>query len=543
MWPFAAYPEVTAAQVDRKTYDYVIVGGGTAGCVLASRLSEDPNVSVLVLEKGYVKDNFVSRVPLISQNFWMGHPLQVQSTRYSEPLRNVNGRKNHIVTAEAIGGATRINAMLWTRGVPGGYEEWATTLGLDEWAWEKVEPCFRKLENALCHPDSPERGHNDSSPFNTRPGASSGQHMWTDPRESWDCPWAEIILLLSGIGPQSQLDALEIPVKKHLPVGASLQDHFSAAIMLELPKSETLTGSLLETIYGAWHFLLFILFGKGLMGASSTPKTAFVCTGALDEKTMMVNNFEDFADASKPANIPDTEIMVHPVNSLGRPVPGHSLLTFYTTLVQPKSVGRVELVNRDPLTNPRIHHPMFDDPQDMITFRKGIRFSMRMAEEFLKSGYPHHASIAFAPGVNPELLDSWEKDAPNSDLPAAPPPAPGLTFSQGAGDMSVKEAQSPVDNKTWKTVSDDEIDDYVRRVSMGSLHSSCTCPMSRDETSGVVDQHLRVHGFKNLRIADASVFPKIPSGHTMAPTMMVAERCASFIINQWSDKDAARGDS
>lgn len=305
-----------------------------------------------------------------------------------------------------------------------------------------------------------------------------------------------------------------------LQVGASLQDHSSCAIMLELPKSETL--SLLETIFGVWHFLLFLLFGKGLMGASSTPKTAFVCTAAIDQETMQVNNFEVFADASKPTNIPDTEIMVHPVNSLGRPVPGHSLLTFYTTLVQPKSVGSVELVNKDPLANPRIHHPMFDDPQDMITFRKGIRFSMRLAEEFLKSGYPHPASIAFAPGANPELLAAWEKDAPNSDSPAAPPPAPGLTFSQGAGDISVKNAQSPAENKTWKTVSDDEIDDYVRRVSMGSLHSSCTCPMSRDETSGVVDQHLRVHGFKNLRIADASVFPKIPSGHTMAPTMMVS---------------------
>lgn len=258
------------------------------------------------------------------------------------------------------------------------------------------------------------------------------------------------------------------------------------------------------------------------MGASSTPKTAFVCSTALDEETMTVNNFENFADAFNPTNIPDTEIMVHPVNSLGRPVPGHSLLTFYTTLVQPKSVGSVELVNKDPLTNPRIHHPMFDDPLDMITFRKGIRLTMRWAEEFLKSGYPNPASIAFAPGVNPELLAAWEKDAPSSDEPAAPPPAPGLTFSQGVGHLSVKETQSPVEDKTWKTVSDDEIDDYVRRISMGSLHSSCTCPMSRDETSGVVDQYLRVHGFKNLRIADTSVFPKIPSGHTMAPTMMVS---------------------
>lgn len=133
--------------------------GGTAGCVVASRLSEDPNVSVLVLEKGHVKDNFVSRVPLISQNFWMGDPLQVQNTRYSEPISPLNGRKNQMISTEGIGGSTRINAMLWTRGVPGGYEEWSTELGLDEWAWKEVEPHFRRLENAISHKDSPDRGH------------------------------------------------------------------------------------------------------------------------------------------------------------------------------------------------------------------------------------------------------------------------------------------------------------------------------------------------------------------------------------------------
>lgn len=237
---------------------------------------------------------------------------------------------------------------------------------------------------------------------------------------------------------------------------------------------------------------------------------------------MQVNNTEGFSDASKPANVPDTEIMVHPVNSLERPVPGHSLLSFSTTLVQSKSVGSVELVNKDPLTNPRSHHPMFKDPDDTRTLSKGIRLTMRLAEEFLQSDYLRPTSIAFALGVNPELLKAWEKDAPSSTSPGAPPPAAGLTFSQGAGDFSVPHEPSPSENKTWKTVSDDEIDDYVRRVSMSSLHVSCTCPMSRNEKSGVVDQHLRVHDFKNLRIADASVFPKIPSGHTMASTMMVS---------------------
>ncbi|KAG8156534.1 hypothetical protein KVR01_013638 [Diaporthe batatas] len=632
MWPFATYPEVTAAGLNGNTYDYVVVGGGTAGCVVASRLSEDPNVSVLVLEKGHVKDNFVSRVPLISQNFFMGDPLQVQSTRYSEPISFLKGRRNQIVSAEGIGGSSRINGMLWTRGAPGGYEEWATALGLDEWSWEKVEPHFRRIENAISYPDSPERGHNGliplqhkswpfkwpryvdraakrlglpvgedcnnpsapsmglfnldmaihpngqrASAYNTylnrtlalerqkrltvctgvvvlsldvdeQAGIVRGVHFQDESANGESITYVKArrevivcsgvictpqILLLSGIGPRSQLDAFDIPVKKELPVGATLKDHFSCVVSVEIPKSETL--DLLQTIQGLWHLVLFIFFGKGLMGASSTPKTVFLRTAALDKETMQVNTTEDGFDASNPANLPDTEIMVQAVNSMWRPVPGHSVLTFFTTLVQPKSVGSVELATKDPHTNLRIHHPMFQDPADITTFRKSMRFAMKFAEEFIGSGYSHTASIAFAPGANPELLEAWEKTAPSSTATEGPPPAPGLTFSSGTGELLTPNTEKSENNKTWKTVSDDEIDDYVRRISVGSLHSCCTCPMSRDEKSGVVDQHLRVHGFKNLRIADASVFPKIPSGHTMAPTMMVAERCASFIINDWSD--------
>lgn len=116
-----------------------------------------------MIEKGRVKDNFVSRVPLISQNFWMGDPLQVQSTRYSEAMPNVNGRRNRIWTAEGLGGASRINAMLVTRGVPGGYQEWAEDFGLDEWGWDQVEPFFRKSEKATAHPKSTSRGHDGMS--------------------------------------------------------------------------------------------------------------------------------------------------------------------------------------------------------------------------------------------------------------------------------------------------------------------------------------------------------------------------------------------
>jgi choline dehydrogenase-like flavoprotein len=120
--------------------------GGTAGCVLASRLSEDPDVSVLLIERGHVKNNLVSRVPLLSQNMFWTETLQVQNTIWSEPIRGANARSNRLWAVNGIGGASRLNGMLWTRGSPGNYTMWSN-MGLNEWSWDKVEPYFRKLEN------------------------------------------------------------------------------------------------------------------------------------------------------------------------------------------------------------------------------------------------------------------------------------------------------------------------------------------------------------------------------------------------------------
>lgn len=125
--------------------------------MLASRLSEDAGVSVLVLEKGRVSDTFLSRIPLLSQNYRFTS-LQTLS-RLSEPIKEVGGRRARLWTAEAVGGATRVNGMLLTRGVPGGFNGWASEFGLADWSWEKVEPFFRKSENSVGHPGAAHRGH------------------------------------------------------------------------------------------------------------------------------------------------------------------------------------------------------------------------------------------------------------------------------------------------------------------------------------------------------------------------------------------------
>jgi choline dehydrogenase-like flavoprotein len=101
----------------------------------------------------------ISRIPLFSQNFTLGDALQVVMDRWTEPITGANNFQAKLWTAEGLGGASRINGMVFTRGTPAEYNAWAEEFGLDDWAWDKVEPYFRRTETSIAHPDSPNRGH------------------------------------------------------------------------------------------------------------------------------------------------------------------------------------------------------------------------------------------------------------------------------------------------------------------------------------------------------------------------------------------------
>ncbi|KAF2829894.1 choline dehydrogenase [Ophiobolus disseminans] len=624
MWPFVPYPECSADDIDGKTYDYIVIGGGTAGCVLASRLSEDPTVSVLLIERGHVKNSLVSRMPLLSQNLFWTDTLQVQSTIWSEPIHGAYGRSNRLWAVNGVGGGSRLNAMLWTRGWPGNYNTWSN-MGLEDWAWDKVEPYFRRLEHVTGPPDkiqSGARGHNGPIelrqplyPFKwliylAKAASNLGISIMDDCNdpESPSCGYYPLetaisksgervsaltaylskhvaqerikylsvctgtvafrlqvtgdenigrtvtgvhirsstgpksgkdylvrarreviltcgamttpqLLLLSGIGPSgedSTESRLGIPLVKELPaVGADFSDHYSIPIMLQLPAKETLH-VLQNAIWGLWYILVWIVTGKGLMGFSSAPTAIFLHTDSIDEKTMQVTALNK-QDATRMHQVPNIEIMMIPLNTLERTVPERSLFSIYPTLLQPRAKGRLEITSTDPLVNPKITHPMFGHKEDQKTARIAVRFSMRLAHEF-QALYPFPAPFAFGPGNELQSLSEWEKLGAAQPIPVA-----------------TTTIEPPRANKTWKDVTDDEIDDYMRRVGHTALHFSSTCPMGVDEKHGVVDQKLKVFGFTNLRIADASVLPKITSAHTMAPVLMIAERCADFIKSAWEE--------
>ena len=143
----------------------LLLPGGTASCVIASRLSQDPNVSVLVLCKGTVADSYFFRIPLAGQAEG-GECLQPTAVN-SEPVPECNNRTPRVPTSQALGGATRVNGLMLTRGAPGCFEKWKE-MGNDRWGWESVEPYFRKIENAHCHPGAKHRGHDGEFPWGGR---------------------------------------------------------------------------------------------------------------------------------------------------------------------------------------------------------------------------------------------------------------------------------------------------------------------------------------------------------------------------------------
>ncbi|KAI0776548.1 alcohol oxidase [Trametes elegans] len=587
--PLPVDPRVPAAAY---TYDYIIVGGGTAGCVLASRLSEDPGVSVLVIEQGPVADTWASRVPLLSGNPYRAGTLA--ATWWARPMPQVDGRALQVMRGEALGGTSRINSLLYTRGPPGDYNRWKE-LGCEGWGYQDLEPYFVKLEDTLDHPPSKFRGKNGLWPIRqfTRhpykvvnytatalrnaniahiddlndpsapaavagaldvvedrayrrastyhaflPGKlaqarcarlkvctdaivtrialeqeegeeenkvrfrATGVHLVTaNPRQAGKVFYARArkevvvcagalgspqVLMLSGIGPADHLADKGIPVMLDMPaVGTHLQDHIGVPLTYEVPMADSLhklENSALTALKAA---LTYFVTGRGLFSSPFQNITSLVPSRLLDENFRVVARDPVELDASVPRNRPDIELMPIANNCTDFDISGKGIFTLLPTLVLPKSEGHVRLASSNPRERPEVDLRFFDDPLDYIPLRKGIRLALRVAADIRSQGY---------------LLK----------------------------DLAVPEGDT-----------DEDLDRFIRATLRDCYHYTSTCRMGAEahgERPSVVDSELRVHGVQGLRVCDTSVFPEIVATHTMAPAVVVAEKCADLI------KAAAKAD-
>jgi choline dehydrogenase-like flavoprotein len=515
-------------------YDYVIVGAGSAGCVLANRLSEDPDVRVLLLEAGGADTGDLIQMPAAFTALFRTNHDWDYSTGY-EP--HCDNRRVYLPRGKVLGGSSSTNAMVYMRGNPRDYDEWRE-LGCEGWGWDDILPYFKRAEDnergvgdlhgaggPLRVSDPPVRnpilqafidaavarglGANDD--FNGPEQDGVGWYQFTQ-RDGRRCSVAagylHPVLDRPNLTVETRVQVLRILFKAGRAVGVSgarldeLLDFraerevivcagaYGSPQLLMLSgvgRPDELAQLQIEPVVEAPgvgrnlhdHPLSAIEYLSDredtLFGAFSEANLALYERGQ-GPLSVMGADAGGFVRTRSELEAPDLQLYCLPALFLEQGlVPGHAPgVTVAASLLKPASRGYLALVSPDPTAKPFIVHNYFAEPEDLLVEIAGIRLCMEIA-----------ATDPLVACLREPFL------APVSD-------------------------------------SDEDIAAHLRAHVQTNYHPVGTCKMGLDDLA-VVDPQLRVRGVEALRVVDASIMPRIPRGNTNAPTVAVAEKAADLI--------------
>ncbi len=551
----------------QRNFDYIIVGGGTAGCVMANRLSARSASSVLLLEAG--ADAPPGREPADILDIY---PSSYYNKSYMWPALKVHWRERHNSAAIAfdqgriIGGGSSVMGMAALRGTPDDYDEWER-MGAAGWGWDRVLPYFRKLEHDL---DFSGDLHGSDGPTPVR---RVNREEWTPvARAAHAYAQARQMPLVGDMNGDFRDGYCVLPMSNTRARRASAAICYLDAAVRARPNLTILTGATVSQLRFA---------GSRATGIAATvdgaphefgAREVILCAGALHTPAMLLRAGIGPADdlralgidvradlrgvgrnlqnhpvlfigahlrpaGRQPASLrtlqvscfrlssnlrdcPPTDLFIHLQSKSSWNALGEQIANFGPVLWKPFSRGRVSLTAAQ---HPLTEFNFASDPRDLARLKLGFRWT---AELLASAAMRDLCGRPFPVRFTDRLRRLNQKTRANAWKASVV--ARVLNLSPMLSDEGLRLLLGGARSLNELIADDEQLAEHVRHNVAGTFHACGTARMgARDDPDAVVDAEGRVRGFAGLRVADASVMPAVPRANTNLPTIMLAEKLAA----------------